>query len=223
MDLAAWGVDTGYWDAVGQWKEPPRETLEAIARSMGVTGEARARARRCGSSAPVTASGCRAPRTWSWRTAPPGATSTPCRRTCRPATTSSSRSTAVRRRAWSSRRDAATSARPAHVGMGGAAVRGAVLEELGPRRPRRPPDDRRLGGRAGRRDPGAQPAPRRRACAPPAGEPLLPVEPAVAQPALPPGGGRPRARGGRRRPRGARRSRRASTAASGSTAMPSGS
>jgi 4-alpha-glucanotransferase len=37
MDLAAWGVDTGYWDAVGQWKEPPGETLEAVARSMGVT------------------------------------------------------------------------------------------------------------------------------------------------------------------------------------------
>ena len=37
MDLAAWGVDTGYWDAVGQWKEPPRATLEAIADSMGVT------------------------------------------------------------------------------------------------------------------------------------------------------------------------------------------
>ncbi len=37
MDLALWGVDHGYWDASGQWQEPPQETLDAIASTMGVT------------------------------------------------------------------------------------------------------------------------------------------------------------------------------------------
>jgi 4-alpha-glucanotransferase len=37
MDLAAWGVETGYWDASGQWRDAPQPTLDAIARSMGVT------------------------------------------------------------------------------------------------------------------------------------------------------------------------------------------
>lgn len=37
MDLAAWGIDTGYWDAAGQWREPPQGTLDAIATSLGVT------------------------------------------------------------------------------------------------------------------------------------------------------------------------------------------
>jgi 4-alpha-glucanotransferase len=36
MDLGAWGVDHGYWDAGGQWREPPQETLDAIASTMGV-------------------------------------------------------------------------------------------------------------------------------------------------------------------------------------------
>ncbi len=37
MDLAAWGIDRGYWDAGGQWQEPPQETIDAIASTMGVT------------------------------------------------------------------------------------------------------------------------------------------------------------------------------------------
>lgn len=36
MDLAAWGVETGYWDAAGQWKDAPQGTLDAIGRSMGI-------------------------------------------------------------------------------------------------------------------------------------------------------------------------------------------
>lgn len=36
MELAAWGIDTGYWDAAGQWREPPQETIDAITSSMGV-------------------------------------------------------------------------------------------------------------------------------------------------------------------------------------------
>ena len=35
MELGAWGIDEGYWDALGHWHEVPRESLEAIARSMG--------------------------------------------------------------------------------------------------------------------------------------------------------------------------------------------
>ena len=39
MDLAAWGIDDGYWDALGRWHDVPREVLEAMARSMGATDE----------------------------------------------------------------------------------------------------------------------------------------------------------------------------------------
>jgi 4-alpha-glucanotransferase len=35
MDGSAWGVDDGYWDATGTWRDAPPETLSAIARSMG--------------------------------------------------------------------------------------------------------------------------------------------------------------------------------------------
>ena len=33
--LACWGVEQGYWDATGQWREPPQETLEAVLAAMG--------------------------------------------------------------------------------------------------------------------------------------------------------------------------------------------
>src|SRR5437899_3851539 len=35
VDLAAWGIDDGYWDTSGQWCEVPPESLAAIARAMG--------------------------------------------------------------------------------------------------------------------------------------------------------------------------------------------
>ncbi|HWH33831.1 MAG TPA: 4-alpha-glucanotransferase, partial [Acidimicrobiales bacterium] len=35
VDLGAWGVETGYWDAAGRWQEPGAETLEAVAAAMG--------------------------------------------------------------------------------------------------------------------------------------------------------------------------------------------
>lgn len=41
MDLAAWGIDTGYWDARGQWQDVPGDTAEAIARAMGAEGQER--------------------------------------------------------------------------------------------------------------------------------------------------------------------------------------
>ncbi|MGI9119969.1 MAG: 4-alpha-glucanotransferase [Acidimicrobiales bacterium] len=40
LDPAAWGIDTGYWDASGHWQEPDRSSLEAIAVAMGGGGEA---------------------------------------------------------------------------------------------------------------------------------------------------------------------------------------
>lgn len=35
MDLAAWGVERGYWNAMGQWCEPPESSIEAIAQAIG--------------------------------------------------------------------------------------------------------------------------------------------------------------------------------------------
>ncbi len=34
-DLAAWGIDTGYWDAGGRWQRPDPSSLEAVAAAMG--------------------------------------------------------------------------------------------------------------------------------------------------------------------------------------------
>lgn len=35
LDPAAWGIDTGYWDAAGRWQEPGAECIEAVAAAMG--------------------------------------------------------------------------------------------------------------------------------------------------------------------------------------------
>ena len=40
VNLAAWGVDDGYWDASGRWQDVPPDSLEAITSSIGVDGEA---------------------------------------------------------------------------------------------------------------------------------------------------------------------------------------
>src|SRR5687767_15449013 len=40
VNLAAWGVDDGYWDASGRWQDVPPESLEAITGAIGVDGEA---------------------------------------------------------------------------------------------------------------------------------------------------------------------------------------
>jgi 4-alpha-glucanotransferase len=37
--LAAWGVDDGYWDAAGRWREVPPESLAAITTAMGADGD----------------------------------------------------------------------------------------------------------------------------------------------------------------------------------------
>lgn len=37
MDLAAWGIERGYWGAGGQWQEPPQATIDAIASTMAAT------------------------------------------------------------------------------------------------------------------------------------------------------------------------------------------
>lgn len=39
MDRAAWGIDEGYWNAMGTWCEPPAASLDAIARAMGAGEE----------------------------------------------------------------------------------------------------------------------------------------------------------------------------------------
>jgi len=39
VDLAAWGVDDGYWDVAGRWRDVPPESLDAIAGAMGVDGD----------------------------------------------------------------------------------------------------------------------------------------------------------------------------------------
>ncbi len=35
MDRAAWGIDDGYWNAMGVWCEPPATSLDSIAHAMG--------------------------------------------------------------------------------------------------------------------------------------------------------------------------------------------
>lgn len=39
MDLGAWGIEQGYWDAMGRWRDVAPGALEAIARSMGASAE----------------------------------------------------------------------------------------------------------------------------------------------------------------------------------------
>lgn len=34
-DSGAWGVERGYWDALGQWRTPPAETVERVLDSLG--------------------------------------------------------------------------------------------------------------------------------------------------------------------------------------------
>lgn len=38
-DASAWGVDAGYHDASGNWREPPRSTVEAVLKAMGATAK----------------------------------------------------------------------------------------------------------------------------------------------------------------------------------------
>lgn len=38
MDRAAWGIDDGYWDASGAWREVPASSLDAFAAAMGAAG-----------------------------------------------------------------------------------------------------------------------------------------------------------------------------------------
>lgn len=37
MDLRAWGIDDGYWDTKGQWRQVPGETIGAVAAAMGAS------------------------------------------------------------------------------------------------------------------------------------------------------------------------------------------
>jgi len=30
-----WGIDGGYWDAAGQWRDAPESTLDAVRTAMG--------------------------------------------------------------------------------------------------------------------------------------------------------------------------------------------
>ena len=69
------------------------------------------------------------------------------------------------------------------MGVGGAALRGSVADELGHRRPRRPRPRRDMVVLVGRGDARAQPVARRGARAPTAAEPVLPCQPPVAEPA----------------------------------------
>ncbi len=39
MNWAEWGIETGYWDALGQWREPSKTSLDSIAASMGADAD----------------------------------------------------------------------------------------------------------------------------------------------------------------------------------------
>jgi 4-alpha-glucanotransferase len=38
-DPRAWGIDLGYWDALGQWREPPEASVQAILAAMGAESD----------------------------------------------------------------------------------------------------------------------------------------------------------------------------------------
>lgn len=39
MDPGAWGIERGYWDALGHWHDVPADTLHAVANSMGASDD----------------------------------------------------------------------------------------------------------------------------------------------------------------------------------------
>jgi len=39
IDRSAWGIEDGYWDALGRWHDVPEESLDLIARSMGASDD----------------------------------------------------------------------------------------------------------------------------------------------------------------------------------------
>lgn len=39
LDLAAWGIDSGYWDAAGCWRQADPQSLEAVAVAMGASDD----------------------------------------------------------------------------------------------------------------------------------------------------------------------------------------
>ena len=39
MDAAAWGIDEGYWDAGGHWRDVPRQTVDAVLAAMGASSD----------------------------------------------------------------------------------------------------------------------------------------------------------------------------------------
>jgi 4-alpha-glucanotransferase len=39
VDLEAWGIDRGFWDAMGRWHDVSGDTLRSIARAMGATDD----------------------------------------------------------------------------------------------------------------------------------------------------------------------------------------
>ena len=203
----AWGIDDGYWDVAGPGTTPRRHARAAARRH----GRARRRRRpaaagprRCGSCATATGR----PRTPGRPRArgrhrrlprPRGA----ARPTCPSATTTCTPSDGgpttrlivvpdrchlpddLRAWGWAVQLYAARSQR-----------------QLGHRRPRRPAPRWPVGG-VGSAPASSAVSPLHAAAPgpPPGAEPVLPVQPALAQPAVPPRRGRPRLRRRRRRPR----------------------
>ena len=41
VDPRRWGIDTGYHDAAGEWRQPSEETIRTLLEVMGATTEAR--------------------------------------------------------------------------------------------------------------------------------------------------------------------------------------
>ena len=37
IDPTEWGVDNGYWDVTGHWRDAPQETVRAVLAAMGAT------------------------------------------------------------------------------------------------------------------------------------------------------------------------------------------
>ena len=190
------GIQRHYLDALGRRHRPPAATVAAITRAMAGRRSGRRRSdRRPRRRAP----GGRSRRAAAGRRH--DADDRAAAAAGRADRLSPDRAHGAARRAADRRAVRVLSAAGfPRLGLGHSALCGAVAAQLGDRRPRRPAAARAVGAAGGRGTGVDQPARRPGAAAAAAAEPVLSVEPALSQPAVP----EHRGGAGRARPAGVR-------------------